>query len=121
MKLYKLTDKNNKTKNNTQWGENTTHIIPLEKRSNTLCNEGILHAHTDINLALLLNPIHANITGPNLWECEGEIVVSEWDKCGCHELTTTTQLDIPLWYLDDKIRKKVFFNNNYLVGNHNNG
>ena len=72
MKLYKLTDKNGKTKNNTQWGPGVTHSVP-SCNNPKLCSNQVLHAYTNIDLALVLNPIHANIHSADLrlWEAEG--------------------------------------------------
>jgi hypothetical protein len=74
--LYKLTDKNGKTQNNTQWGPGVTH----RKRVCTnpeLCSSNVLHAYRNVNLAFLLNSIHADINDPLVWECRGKIAVEE--------------------------------------------
>jgi hypothetical protein len=113
MKLYKLTSSDNKTRkgryNETQWGENVTITIPEDDRKNEMCGAGILHAYTNINLALLMNPIHAGFAVEefNLWESEGELVADGWDKCGCHQLSTIKKLDIPLWYINKETRKDI--------------
>jgi hypothetical protein len=113
MKIYKLTTVENKTRkgryNETRWGKEVTVTIPKEERKNVMCGEGILHAYTNINLALLMNPIHADFAVEefNIWEAEGELVADGWDKCGCHQLTTVRQLDIPLWFIDEETRKDI--------------
>ena len=94
MILYKLTDKNARTRNNTQWGENITHELPPCGDPIT-CSENVLHAYTSPALAVLLNHIHANIKDPILWECEGKICVENWDKVGCFKLTTLRQITLP--------------------------
>ena len=93
MKLYKLTDKNDKTYNKTQWGENVTHEATGE---GDLCTEGWFHAYTHPLLAVLLNPIHANLSNPHLWEAEGEIGNDDHGlKVGCKKLTTIKRLNLP--------------------------
>jgi hypothetical protein len=63
MQLYKLTDNKGQTKNSTQWGNGVTH--QLDKKQNPqLCTGDVFHAYKNINLAYLLNPIHANYTNP---------------------------------------------------------
>lgn len=94
--LYKLTTQEWKTRtgypNETTWGPNVTHSGTGEGR---LCGPGYIHAYTSPLLAVLLNPAHASIPDPVLWEGEGEIVLSdEGLKVGC--LTFTTLRIIPL-------------------------
>ena len=61
MKLYKLTDEKMQTYNGFQWVLGETHETNGE---GNLCGPGWLHAYTDPLLAILLNPIHANISNP---------------------------------------------------------
>ena len=107
MKLFKLTDEHNETKNNIVWGEYITHSLPIVANPQ-LCSNHVFHAYKDKNLALLLNPIHADIRNFNLWEAEGNIIKKEWDKVGCFTLTTIKQREIPFWYSNLKIRLNVF-------------
>ena len=93
MKLYKLTDQNNLTKNHTLWGEDITHKVA--EGSGPLCSRAWLHAYEDPMLALLMNPGQANIVKPNLWEAEGEIGISDGTKVGCKKLKTIKQLPLP--------------------------
>ena len=106
MKLYKLTDQNGKTKDNTQWGIGVTHTKKLCGNPQ-LCSRDVLHAYMDKNLAFLLNPIHAAIGDPQLWECDGEIAVKDFAKCGCFRLTSIRKIKVPQWVeskYDIKIR-----------------
>ena len=106
MKLYKLTDQNGNTQNNTNWIPKTTH----EKQSCSnpeLCSANVYHAYTNANLALLLNPIHADISNPRMFECSGDIVVSDWGKVGCFKMTSKKELQMPAWYTNQKTRKQV--------------
>ena len=102
MKLYKLTDNNGQTKYNTQWGEGVTHIA--QGAGMELCSDGVLHAYADPLLAVLLNHIHANLDSPQLWEAEGDVIVSDGLKVGCKALTTVKQIPIPELSVEQKIR-----------------
>ncbi len=100
MMLFKLTDQNGYTRRGesgeTQWKEGFTLTVPSCDNPK-LCSSDVIHAYTNPNLAFILNPNHANIKDPQLWEAEGEIVVRDWEKVGCFSLTTTRQQDTPAW------------------------
>ena len=92
MNLWKLTDEHDQTQGKTQWGLGITHTAP---GTGELCGSGWIHAYIDPVLAVLLNPIHANIKEPHLWEAEG--VVGKTDhglKVGCTTLTTLRRVDL---------------------------
>lgn len=103
MRLYKLTDENDQTRNWTQWGPGVTHET---NGKGDLCGPGWLHAYTDPRLAILLNPIHANIRHPHLWEAEGsgETKDDHGLKIGVTRLTTICRLPLPDVTLEHRIR-----------------
>ena len=103
MKAYKLTKSNCKTKNNTLWGENITHEA-MGDSTQDLCSDGWIHFYTDPNIAVLMNPKHANFSNPVLWECEshGE-EKHESLKSGCRSLTTIKQLPLPIFTTNQKV------------------
>jgi len=107
MKLFKLTDFLSKTYKNTQWGKNVTHSVLKERQGTELCSPEVIHAYKNLNLALLLNPIHSSFSSPKAWEAKGKVVSEDWGKVGCWKLTTLEQLDIPDWYTDKYKRKRV--------------
>jgi hypothetical protein len=103
-KLYKLTTQDGWTRkkyfNALQWGDNVTHTA---KGSGGLCTDGVIHAYLTPELAVLLNPVHAGIAEPLLWECEGEVVASDGQlKVGCKSLTTIRQVPLPEITLNQK-------------------
>jgi hypothetical protein len=110
MKLFKLTDQNGYTRKGqqgeTKWSDGFRLGLP-EKINPQLCTSDIIHAYKNINLALLLNPNHADIVNPQIWEAEGEIAVEDYGKVGCFGLTTIKKLPIPEWYTDEERRKRV--------------
>ncbi len=107
MKLFKLTNSRNQTFNHTYWGENITHTIPKKNQGKKLCTMEVLHAYKSLNLALLLNPIHSDFKDFKVWDAEGDVVVEDWGKVGCWELTTLKQLKLPDWYRDEWEGKRV--------------
>jgi hypothetical protein len=104
--LFKLTDAENKTRNVT-WRENMTFSVELMDRKPELCSKGVIHAYQNPNLALLLNPAHGNFKNPKLWACTGDVVVTDWGKCGCYMLTMGKNLPHPEWYDDEAKRAYV--------------
>lgn len=98
--LYKLTDSEMQTHNKFQWALDTpVTLAPCDHPR--LCTADVLHAYVDPDLALLMNPAHANYDPPRLFEATGAVVVTEADKVGTFELTVTRELDLPAWYADE--------------------
>lgn len=92
--LYKLTDINGQTRNNTQWGEGITNCAKYGKGE--LCSEYYVHAYTHPLLAVFFNPIHAQIENPRLWEAKGRIVKRNHGReMGCKSLTTICEIPCP--------------------------
>ncbi len=106
MNLYKLTDENYKTFNNTKWEIGKTNSLPFCKNP-PLCSYNVFHAYKNLNLGLLLNPIHANFKNFKILLCEGEIKVEEWGKIGTFKLTPIKEIEIPSWYQNEETRRKV--------------
>jgi hypothetical protein len=104
-KLYKLTNQQDKTRagesNETQWGEGVTHEASGQ---GVLCTDGIIHAYRDPLVALFLNPAHANIKEPLLWEAKGKVTHEEACKCGVRKLTTVKKIPLPTITLEAKVR-----------------
>jgi len=104
VKLYKLTDKNDQTYGDCQWGEGVTHTADGKGR---LCTKHWIHAYTDPILAVLMNPIHGEYdtyTG-HMWECEGEIGRNDRGlKVGCKKLTTIKRIDMPRITIEQTVR-----------------
>jgi hypothetical protein len=102
MKVYKLTDKNNQTRNDTQWGPNTTHTAKGDAEK--LCSDGWIHFYTNPLIAVLMNPVHANFKYPRLWECEtsGAELYGAL-KSGCKTLKMVKEIPIPEIALTQRI------------------
>ena len=100
--LCKLTNENNQTKNNTQWGENITHTT---SGNGGLCSNGWIHYYDSPLLAVLLNPIHGNFKSPHLWKIkvEGKIKNDKGLKYGATSVTTIKKIPLPEITLEQKI------------------
>ena len=93
MRLYKLTGADGKTRDNTQWGENVTHELPVIDNPK-LCVAGLLHAYRTPTHAVMMALEYGYAAG-QLWEAEGEVVADDGTKVGCFRLTTIRKIDMP--------------------------
>lgn len=94
--LYKLTNPDATTQNGVKWQPGHSHRLPKIDNPQ-LCQPGVFHAYRSINLAFLLNPIHANFPNPRVFEARGTVVVSDWGKAGCFGLKIVRELEKPTW------------------------
>jgi hypothetical protein len=104
--LYKLTTQDGYTRkgesNQCLWGPGVSHSGTGE---GDLCGPGFIHAYTHPLLAVLLNPIHASIGNPLLWECEGDVVREDKGlKVGCVTLTTLRAIDLPVFTPEQRVK-----------------
>ena len=100
--LYKLTDRDGQTRNDTQWGPGVSHS---GTGKGELCGPGWIHAYEHPLIAVLLNPIHANFQSPRLWEAEGEVGLRDGQlKCGCKALTTIREIPLPAVTTEMRVR-----------------
>ena len=91
--LYKLTDQEMRTHGGYQWVLGETRTAP---GGGPLCSPVWLHAYTDPILAVMLNSIHADITEPRLFKCEGLVGATDLGlKVGCTSLTLTEEIPLP--------------------------
>ena len=103
MIVYKLTDQNLQTYGSYQWEPG----VARETDGNGgLCGPGWLHYYHDPLLAVLLNPIHADIANPILWEAEAEGLHRDDRglKGGCTRLTLIRQVDLPQITTEQRVR-----------------
>lgn len=107
MKVFKLTDEKHETFNAMKWGEGVEHQLP-RKYNPSLCSKKVIHFYRNMNLGLILNPIHGKFSSPVIWEAEAAIVVEDWDKAGGFYCRTIRIIPTPEWYTDDKKREKVY-------------
>jgi len=100
---YKLTDSKGFTKGNTLWKPGRINLAMGE--GTKLCTDGVIHFYNSPIVAVLLNPIHANITNPLLWEIEVDgIVAHDGTKGGTKAATAIKQISLPEISTTQKIR-----------------
>ena len=103
MKLYKLTNQNDRTYGGCQWGENVTVTT---SGTGELCTDGYTHWYTDPLLAVLFNPLHGqfNLATAHLWEGEGDAIKTDNLKVGCSVGTTIRRVELPKITTEQYIR-----------------
>ena len=99
---YKLTDENWETKNHTKWGPGITNTA---SGVGELCTDAWIHVYLSPELAVLLNPIHADFKDPVLWEAEGEIGARDGQlKAGCKRVTTLRIVEAPAFTTEQRVK-----------------
>ncbi len=98
---YKLTNQKMWTKNGYQWEYGKWYEVSGEGE---LCSDGWLHFYHSPELAVLLNPIHANIKNPRLFEVEvkGKHKDDNGLKCGYSKARLIKELELPKFTLNQK-------------------
>ena len=106
MRVYKLTDRDGYTRRG-QSGE--THWVPGEVhtamgKGNELCSSAMIHAYRHPLLAALMNPIHAKIVNPLLWEVDTDAVVAD-DGCkiGAKSMSVVRAIPMPALTLEQSV------------------
>ena len=103
MELYKLTTQELTTRNDTTWALGEWKEEPLGE----MCGPGGFHAYTSPLLAILLNPIHANILNPRLFRCEwrGEMLNNDHGlKVKVEGLRLVEELPLPVITTEQRVR-----------------
>ena len=109
MKLYKLTKRDGSTHNGYDYAGQLIHEKPY-KENPSLCSTDVFHAYKNANLAFMLNPIHADIVSPRLFEIEGDVVAEDWGKVGSFRQEVIKELPIPDWVRGKNANKiRVYF------------
>ena len=93
-RIYKLTDQSMQTHNGFQWKLN---VQAPALKGGALCSGGLYHAYTHPLLAAFLNPIHANISNPLLFQGfgYGDEVSDNGLKVGFVSMKLTKQIELP--------------------------
>ena len=82
------------TMNNTRWTVGVTN--KARGAGETMCSDAVLHCYSHPLLAIMFNPLHANIENPVLLEIEcSEIVNTDGLKHACKEQTPIAILQLP--------------------------
>jgi hypothetical protein len=105
MKVYKLTNSQDKTKGGTQWGEGVRH--EATGTCSDLCSDGWIHWYHDPLLAVLHDPIHGEFGAEaHLWEAKTDGGIREEGrmKGGSKGLTTLRRIDLPTVTTEQRVR-----------------
>lgn len=113
MKKYKLTTKDGTTHNGYQWSlpkngkPGKWHEVSGEGE---LCSGGFLHFYHDPSLAALLNPIHAKIENPVLWEAEVAGLMKDDNglKGGAQKMRLVRKMRLPKFALEQRIAFAIY-------------
>ena len=100
---YKLLTKDRTSRNGCKWEPGEWKETSGE---GDLCGPGWLHFYSHPLLAVLLNPIHANIADPVLWECEtgGERKDDNGQKHGRTRARIVRELPLPVVTVVQRVR-----------------
>lgn len=99
--LYKLTNQDDTSYNQTKWGPGVSHS---GTGYGELCGEGWIHAYEHPLLAVIMNPVHGDFENPKLWLAEGVVAKRDGQlKCGCQTLTTLHTLDLPQIHINKRV------------------
>ena len=100
--ICKLTPQDWTTYGGCKWVPGVTNTAPGD---GPLCSKAWAHGYENPLVAVFMNPIHANIADPVLWECEGEIGIREGQlRCGCTSLTTLRIIPTPIMTIEQRVR-----------------
>jgi hypothetical protein len=100
--MFKLLNQDMTSHNNTKW------VIGEKKKTNgkgELCSPGWLHCYEDKLLAVLLNPIHADIKNPRMFVCgvSGKRKLDGQLKRGYTIMWIKNEIELPVITLTQKI------------------
>ena len=86
----KLTDRACETKNGMAWKIGVTNHAT--GAGTELCSDGVLHYYDGLELALFMNPVHADFSDPRIFEVAGNEIVTDCTKCGAKSLTVLCEI-----------------------------
>jgi hypothetical protein len=111
VRLVKLTDSNGYTRRGLD-GE--TLWLPVGTRpprlnGSQLCAEGVYHAYSSPEQAVLMDPIHARLLPlGRAWWAEGEVVADDGTKVGCHTLVLVEPCELPTLTTAQRVRAAIY-------------
>ncbi len=93
--MYKLVKQNYTTHSNTKW-EIGVKVI-ANGIGDTMGTNAVIHCYSNPYLAILFNPIHANICNPRLIKVScSKIIANDGLKQGCKEQTMIEEIPLPV-------------------------
>ncbi len=104
MTAYKLLTQGMQSHGGLQWTIGCTHTA--QEPGNKMCSPQVLHCYSHPLMAVMFNPIHANIDNPRLFEIEtSEIINQDFSKLACKSQTLIKEIPLPT--LSDEQRQEV--------------
>ena len=108
-KLYKLTDEQGRTRagedNELTWAVGVEH--KTAGTGTRLCTADVIHACEHPLIAVLMNPVHADLNPAKLrlFVAEGNIVAREGQlKCGVHALKIVEEIHVPVLTIEQRVK-----------------
>ena len=102
MRFYKLLTQDMTSHNDTKWELNIP--ITVTKEGTEMCTDQVLHCYNHPLLAIVLNPIHADIKNPRLFEIEvDKIVNTDGLKYASKQQTLIKEITIPEISIEQKL------------------
>lgn len=102
MRIYKLTDQEMKNYNGFQWKLNKWYRT---SGRGDLCDKGWLHCYRDKNMAVLMNPVQADIKNPRMFvgEGKGKVKHNGYLKSGFSKMRLVKEIKLPEWNTTQKV------------------
>ena len=91
------------THNGHKWEVGIEQVI--NKPGNRLCSDQVFHFYDSPEIAVLMNPAHANIDKPILWEVDCNEVAHDGAKGGAKRMTLVKKIKAPKF---TTLQKQVF-------------
>ena len=103
---YKLTTQELTTYKGFAW--EIGKLYTIDKMGAEMCSDQVFHAYASPPLAVLHNPIHANIANPRLWQAACDVVISDGMKCGAKSMTLIRELPLPVVTLNQRVAYGIY-------------
>ena len=123
---YKLLSQKMTSRNNTKWEIGKAIEISKEFSGNELCSNQLLHCYASPEIAVFMNPAHANISEPRLFRIRcSKILADDGTKQGCKKQTLLKELPLPEISVEQRIKiailcaTEVYKEPNFLVWEEN--
>ena len=102
---YKLLSQKMTSRNNTKWEIGKAIEISKEFSGNELCSNQLLHCYASPEIAVFMNPAHANISEPRLFRIRcSKILADDGTKQGCKKQTLLKELPLPEISVEQRIK-----------------
>lgn len=102
MKYYKLLNQDLTSYNHTEWEIGVPVTVTVE--GNKMCSNQVLHCYNHPLLAVILNPIHGNISNPKLFEISvDKIVNNDGLKFASKSQTLLKKISLPFLSTEQKV------------------